>query len=104
LLMSGSEGDMALSTPGGKLNIEDTQADLSWRMDNTPEAIALHLWEQRVMEWLNRTQPPHIAEGVILGYLEGNREVFELAATRMQASEPDEHRRSSGFRRIGEVL
>jgi hypothetical protein len=92
---------MALSTPVGKLNVKDTPP---WHMDDGPEANARALWVQRVMEWLNRTQPPHIAEGVILGYLEGNREIFELAATRMQASEPDEHRRPSGFRRIGEGL
>jgi len=68
-------------------------------LDMTPEAMKRGRWEQKVMVWLFRTQPPERAKLVILGYMEGHRETFELAASRMKALEPPQARQSRGWRR-----
>ena len=52
--------------------------------DTTPEAMKRALWEQAVMRWLFRTQPRSRAVLVILGYINGRRDVFEDASARMR--------------------
>ena len=44
------------------------------------------------MAWLFRTQPPERAKLIVLGYLDGRRDAFELAAARMAATtQPKSH-------------
>jgi hypothetical protein len=44
-------------------------ADEPWWLDATPENYRRARWEQKVMAWLNRTQPPEAARQLIWAYM-----------------------------------
>jgi hypothetical protein len=69
-------------------------ADEPWWLDATPEAYRKARWEQKVMAWLNRTQPLEAARQLIWAYMVRDPwaiATFERASALMRKEEVREH-------------
>jgi hypothetical protein len=76
-------------------------SDIPFWIDMTPETIKRGRWEQKVMAWLIRTQSKERASLIILGYLYGRRDIFEIADKRMRSEAATAPANRRSWRQLG---